>query len=115
MWFKAMQVRDPLEPDMIFKWNHCSVEHDKSCIGSEEWNSFCVVEVDMKELDEEFIRLLAWQRIQQLLSPKSLQPSNKCGIPPAVTASLPKPSPPADGNEAHPSRHIEAMLLPLQS
>uniref|UniRef100_A0A8C1SQA8 PHD finger protein 12 n=1 Tax=Cyprinus carpio TaxID=7962 RepID=A0A8C1SQA8_CYPCA len=34
-------------------------------------------EVDMNELDEEFIRLLAWQRIQQLLSPKSLQPSNK--------------------------------------
>uniref|UniRef100_A0A672R104 PHD finger protein 12 n=1 Tax=Sinocyclocheilus grahami TaxID=75366 RepID=A0A672R104_SINGR len=39
---------------------------------SAEWNSFCVVEVDMNELDEEFIRLLAWQRIQQLLSPKSL-------------------------------------------
>uniref|UniRef100_A0A8C1HHK7 PHD finger protein 12 n=1 Tax=Cyprinus carpio carpio TaxID=630221 RepID=A0A8C1HHK7_CYPCA len=35
------------------------------------------VEVDMNVLDEEFIRLLAWQRIQQLLSPKSLQPSNK--------------------------------------
>uniref|UniRef100_A0A672R120 PHD finger protein 12 n=1 Tax=Sinocyclocheilus grahami TaxID=75366 RepID=A0A672R120_SINGR len=35
--------------------------------------------VDMNELDEEFIRLLAWQRIQQLLSPKALQPSNKCG------------------------------------
>uniref|UniRef100_A0A673KUW7 PHD finger protein 12 n=1 Tax=Sinocyclocheilus rhinocerous TaxID=307959 RepID=A0A673KUW7_9TELE len=33
--------------------------------------------VDMNELDEEFIRLLAWQRIQQLLSPKALQPSNK--------------------------------------
>uniref|UniRef100_A0A9R1SIV5 PHD finger protein 12 n=2 Tax=Cyprinus carpio TaxID=7962 RepID=A0A9R1SIV5_CYPCA len=45
-------------------------------------------EVDMNELDEEFIRLLAWQRIQQLLSPKSLQPSNKCGIPPAVTPLL---------------------------
>uniref|UniRef100_A0A8C1N7V2 PHD finger protein 12 n=1 Tax=Cyprinus carpio TaxID=7962 RepID=A0A8C1N7V2_CYPCA len=43
------------------------------------------VEVDMNVLDEEFIRLLAWQRIQQLLSPKSLQPSNKCGIPPMVT------------------------------
>uniref|UniRef100_A0A8C1CP67 PHD finger protein 12 n=2 Tax=Cyprinus carpio TaxID=7962 RepID=A0A8C1CP67_CYPCA len=66
-------------------------------------------EVDMNELDEEFIRLLAWQRIQQLLSPKSLQPSNKCGIPPAVTASLPKPSPLADGNKTHPSHHIEAV------
>uniref|UniRef100_A0A671NPD4 PHD finger protein 12 n=1 Tax=Sinocyclocheilus anshuiensis TaxID=1608454 RepID=A0A671NPD4_9TELE len=65
--------------------------------------------MDMNELDEEFIRVLAWQRIQQLLSPKALQPSNKCGIPPAVTASLPKPSPLADGNKTHPSHHIEAV------
>ncbi|XP_016412538.1 PHD finger protein 12-like [Sinocyclocheilus rhinocerous] len=68
-------------------------------------------EVDMNELDEEFIRLLAWQRIQQLLSPKALQPSNKCGIPPAVTASLPKPSPLADAQK----RDVKgrAVLCPL--
>lgn len=65
----------------------------------------------MNVLDEELIRLLAWQRIQQLLSPKSLQPSNKCGIPPAVTASVPKPSPQADGNKTHQSHHTEAVLL----
>uniref|UniRef100_A0A673KM92 PHD finger protein 12 n=1 Tax=Sinocyclocheilus rhinocerous TaxID=307959 RepID=A0A673KM92_9TELE len=81
----------------------------KNVVQGDEWNSFCVIEVDMNELDEEFIRLLAWQRIQQLLSPKALQPSNKCGIPPAVTASLPKPSPLADGNKTHPSHHIEAV------
>ncbi|KTG40522.1 hypothetical protein cypCar_00002802 [Cyprinus carpio] len=68
-------------------------------------------EVDMNVLDEEFIRLLAWQRIQQLLSPKSLQPSNKCGIPPAVTASLPKPSPHADAQKR--DVQARAVLCPL--
>uniref|UniRef100_A0A8C2KII5 PHD finger protein 12 n=1 Tax=Cyprinus carpio TaxID=7962 RepID=A0A8C2KII5_CYPCA len=69
------------------------------------------VEVDMNVLDEEFIRLLAWQRIQQLLSPKSLQPSNKCGIPPAVTASLPKPSLHADAQKR--DVQARAVLCPL--
>uniref|UniRef100_A0A672R0D5 PHD finger protein 12 n=1 Tax=Sinocyclocheilus grahami TaxID=75366 RepID=A0A672R0D5_SINGR len=53
--------------------HHSSATTNSSTLRtSPEWNSFCVVEVDMNELDEEFIRLLAWQRIQQLLSPKSL-------------------------------------------
>lgn len=73
---------------------------------------FSVAEVDMNKLDEELIRLLAWQRIQQLLSPKSLQPSSKCGISPAVAASLPKPSPHTEGNKTHSSHH-EAVLMTL--
>lgn len=48
-------------------------------------------EVELNKLDEELIRLLAWQRIQQLLSPKTLSPSSKCGNSP-VNADLPKPS-----------------------
>ncbi|XP_056119417.1 PHD finger protein 12 isoform X1 [Rhinichthys klamathensis goyatoka] len=68
-------------------------------------------EVDMNKLDEELIRLLAWQRIQQLLSPKSLQPSSKCGISPAVAASLPKPSPHTEVQK----REVQAraVLCPL--
>jgi len=74
---------------------------------------FCVAEVDLNKLDEELIRLLAWQRIQQLLSPKSLQPSSKCGISPGVAASLPKPSPHTEGNKTRSSHHVEAVLMTL--
>lgn len=68
-------------------------------------------EVDMNKLDEELIRLLAWQRIQQLLSPKSLQASSKCGTPPAATASLSKPSLHADAQKR--DVQARAVLCPL--
>ncbi|KAI7800577.1 PHD finger protein 12 [Triplophysa rosa] len=68
-------------------------------------------EVEMNKLDGELIRLLAWQRIQQLYSPKSLHPSSKCGIPPSVTAALSKPSSHTDIQK----REVQAraVLCPL--
>ncbi|XP_051966783.1 PHD finger protein 12-like [Xyrauchen texanus] len=69
-------------------------------------------EVEINMLDEELIRLLAWQRIQQLISPKSsLQSLSKCGISPAVTASLSKPSLQTDAQK----RDVQsrAVLCPL--
>ncbi|XP_051521883.1 PHD finger protein 12-like isoform X2 [Myxocyprinus asiaticus] len=63
--------------------------------------------VELNKLDEELIRLLAWQRIQQLISPKSLQPSSKSGIPSAVTASLSKPSSHTDAQK----RDVQARAV----
>ncbi|TRY64718.1 hypothetical protein DNTS_017751 [Danionella cerebrum] len=68
-------------------------------------------EVDVNALDEELIRLLAWQRIQQLLATKSLQPVGNCGILPAATASLPKPSTHSDAQKR--DVQARAVLCPL--
>lgn len=48
---------------------------------------FCLTEIELNTLDERFIKLLAWQRIQQLFEPKALpvQSDSKLTAVPSVT------------------------------
>ncbi|KAJ8256967.1 hypothetical protein COCON_G00191190 [Conger conger] len=58
-------------------------------------------ELELSDLDERLIKLLAWQRIQQLLPPKALPAQTICVTPPQTTttttaspAPAPAPAPP---------------------
>ncbi|XP_064158082.1 PHD finger protein 12-like [Anguilla rostrata] len=54
-------------------------------------------ELELSNLDERLIKLLAWQRIQQLLPPKARPTQTACLTPPqtaSTTAASPAPSPP---------------------
>ncbi|KAG7470536.1 hypothetical protein MATL_G00114880 [Megalops atlanticus] len=49
-------------------------------------------EMELSNLDEQLIKLLAWQRIQQLFPPKALPPQSVCMTPPSPSTS-PTPLP----------------------
>ncbi|KAJ8342104.1 hypothetical protein SKAU_G00320320 [Synaphobranchus kaupii] len=72
-------------------------------------------ELELSHLDERLIRLLAWQRIQQLLPPKTLPAQSVCVTPPqtANTATAtPAPSPPlANGQKSE--VQARAVFYPL--
>lgn len=59
-----------------------------------------LTEIELNTLDERFIKLLAWQRIQQLLEPKPLPVQSDAKLPaiPSVTQR---------------SRHTEGTVLDL--
>ncbi|KAG5843406.1 hypothetical protein ANANG_G00150620 [Anguilla anguilla] len=69
-------------------------------------------EIELSKLDEKFIKLLAWQRIQQLFPPKAPRP-----LPPSHRVSPPPPPPPHATGAAHQAQREEvqarAVFYPL--
>ncbi|MGH0177826.1 UNVERIFIED_CONTAM: hypothetical protein FKN15_076071 [Acipenser sinensis] len=66
-------------------------------------------EIELSKLDEKFIKLLAWQRIQQLFPPKAL-PQQQSRVSPPQRAPSPSPSP-----SPSPAPHTEAQKKEVQA
>ncbi|KAJ8276609.1 hypothetical protein COCON_G00083610 [Conger conger] len=71
--------------------------------------------IELSKLDEKFIKLLAWQRIQQLFPPKAPPPQiHRVSPPPSATTPSPSPTPPAPHTEAQREEvQARAVFYPL--
>ncbi|XP_041918793.1 PHD finger protein 12 [Alosa sapidissima] len=58
-------------------------------------------DIELSKLDEDMVRMLAWQRIQQLFPKKVSQLPKPCGVPSPISASPspPTPTPPSEAQK----------------